>query len=211
MKGISYERGHDNSAWAVYSGITKNLAEGKGETYLASCGGYSNLTQVFLQSLGIPTLTVWRNKRQGETIDHDFNMTYFDGKWRWLDTTGSDSADADTQEEPEICWLDAGTAGFAYDSDHRVDYLLYEPEGDNNIYKAIPEDIEVEDDTKDWPNQNPAAAYVKGEGRTDTDWEHTTDLDEKHRKRRRLLRESQNFRTLRKRTQPPLHLMRQRA
>ena len=175
VKGISYERGHDNSAWAVYSGIIKNLEDGNGEKYLASCGGYSNLTQVFLQSLGIPTLTVWRNKRQGETIDHEFNMAYLDGKWCFMDTTGSDSSAADTQDNPDICWLDAGTAGFAYNSDHRVDYLLYEPEGDTNIYKEMPEDIEVEDDTKDWPDQNPAAAYVKGEGLTDPDWVHETD------------------------------------
>ncbi len=172
VKNISYERGHGNAAWNVYNDIM-NLSDG--DVRLASCGGYSNLTQVMLQSLGIPCATVWRSVKQGETIDHEFNMAYFEGKWRWLDSTASD----DGTDDPQIVWMDAGTAGFATSSDHRVDILLWYAPGSKTIYTEIPADIEIDEDEKDWEDQNPASAYVKGEEYVRQDWEYTTSEEDK--------------------------------
>ncbi len=172
VKHIDYERGHGNAAWDVYNDIM-NLSDG--EVRLASCGGYSNLTQVMLQSLGIPCATVWRSVKQGETIDHEFNMAYFEGKWRWLDSTASD----DGTDDPQIVWMDAGAAGFATSSDHRVDILLWYAPGAKTIYTEIPADIEIDEDEKDWEDQNPASAYVKGEEYVRQDWQYTTSETDK--------------------------------
>ncbi|MBO4338002.1 MAG: leucine-rich repeat protein, partial [Lachnospiraceae bacterium] len=173
VKNIEYERGHGNDAWDVYSDIIANQATGAKRK--ASCGGYSNLTQVMLQSLGIPCATVWRCKKQGETIDHEYNLAYFEGKWRWLDTTASD----EDSDDPAIVWMDAGTAGFAYHSDHRTDYLLYKADAASSIYVEIPTDIETSPDTKDWPAQDPEGAYVKKDNYTDPDWVHETSATDK--------------------------------
>ncbi len=166
---MEYERGNDNSAWEVYKGIMEK--EGTGKKQKNSCGGYSNITQVLMQSLGIPCATVYREAKNGESIDHEYNAAYFDGKWRWLDNTASNGV-----------WVNAGTAGFAADSDHRVDDLLYldpDDDTDHDIYKEIPLDIEIDEDEKTWPNQNKSdKAYEKGKGYSDPEFEHEIDPEE---------------------------------
>ena len=164
---LDYQRGHDNHPWAVYNGI-RDMENGKKKEQLNSCGGYSNMTQVLLQSLNIPCATFWRKNLNGEPMDHEFNAAYFDGKWRWLDTTHSD----DRKEGLE---LGMGTPAFFYDSDHRVDYMLYRSEEGEDIYKELPLSISVEEDIKDWPDQNPSDAYTAAKAPEDPDWVHERD------------------------------------
>ena len=121
--------------WAVYQGIRE--LEGTGIPYATTCGGYSNMMQVLCQALGIPAATVWKERRPGESMDHEFNMIYFEGQWRWVDITASDDDDAYAPEEIE--WLDTGLAGFAFSSSHRADHLLYRETEDETIYVPIPE------------------------------------------------------------------------
>ncbi len=164
---LEYEKGHDNHPWAVYTGI-KEVEAGLRSKQLNSCGGYSNMTQVMLQSLGIPCATLWREDRNGETVDHEFCAAYFEGKWRWLDTTHSDN-------RKEGLEFDVSTPGFFFNSDHRVDYLLYRTAEGENIYKELPLTIPVEEDVKDWPDQNPSDAYVLGQAAIDQDWVNEVD------------------------------------
>lgn len=167
---IEYEKGHDNHPWAIYNGI-QEVKAGKKNKQLNSCGGYSNMTQVMLQSLGIPCATLWRKNKNGESIDHEFCAAYFEGKWRWLDTTHSDNEKGDDSQLE----LDITTPGFFLDSDHRVDYMLYRSEKGESIYKELPMDIPIEEDVKDWPDQNAADAYTPGEEVIDPDWVHEVD------------------------------------
>ena len=190
IRHIDYELGHDNHPWAIYTGILDAEA-GKKKEQLNSCGGYSNMTQVMLESLGIPCATLWRENKNGESIDHEFNAAYFEGKWRWLDTTHSDNEEEDDSELE----LDVRTPGFFFDSDHRVDYLLYRSgrNGDTNIYKELPADIEVKEDVKDWPDQNPADAYEVGEAEGDADWVHETDPAELAAEQERIRQREAEF------------------
>ncbi len=190
IRNIEYERGHDNHPWAIYSGI-KEVEAGKKKEQLNSCGGYSNMTQVMLASLGIPCATLWREARNGEQIDHEFCAAYFEGKWRWLDTTHSDNEKGDDSDLE----LDVATPGFFFDSDHRVDYLLYRSGrgGDTDIYKELPLDIIVEDDVKDWPDLNPKDAYEAGGAAEDPDWVHETDPSEVQAEKDRIAEREAEF------------------
>ncbi|MBR2185759.1 MAG: leucine-rich repeat protein, partial [Lachnospiraceae bacterium] len=166
---LEYERGHDNHPWAIYNGI-KEVEAGNKDKQLNSCGGYSNMTQVLLQSLDIPCATFWRDAITGEPMDHEFCAAFFEGKWRWLDTTHSD----DRKEGLE---LDVGTPAFFYDSDHRVDYMLFRNTEGEDIYKELSLEIDIQEDKKDWPDQNPADAYTPGKAAPDPDWVHEEDPD----------------------------------
>ena len=182
---------NDTRVVSVFNGILSK--EGTDTPHATTCGGYSNLTQVFCQALGIPCVTVWREKKQGETIDHEFNMIYFEGKWRWVDTTASDD-DSMQKTEPETMeGFDCGTAGFAYSSDHRVDILLYMKPGDDTIYKEIPTDIKLTAETKDWEDQNPKAAYKKGEGYVDPEWVYETDKADKKEEQSKVEQREKEF------------------
>ena len=68
------------------------------------------------------------------------------------------SARRDDTYEQKIEWLDAGTAGFACSSDHRVDILLFRESDEDSIYVEIPQDTALEPETKDWADQNPEKA-----------------------------------------------------
>ena len=164
---LSYDRGHDNHPWAIYNGI-KDMEAGKKAKQYNSCGGYSNMTQVLLQSLGIPCATFWRKNLNGEPMDHEFCAAYFEGKWRWLDTTHSDGREEGLE-------LGMGTPSFFYDSDHRVDYMLYRSGKGESIYKELSLGIPVEEDEKDWVDQNPGNAYTAAKAPKDPDWEHEVD------------------------------------
>ena len=187
---VDYELGHDNHPWAMFTGI-QDVESGKKNEQLNSCGGYSNLTQVMLQSLGIPCATLWREARNGESIDHEFNAAYFEGKWRWIDTTHSDNENGDDSELE----LDVKTPGFFFDSDHRVDYLLYRSgkNGDNDIYKEMPLDIPVEADIKDWPDQNSKDSYTATEIAKDPDWIHEVDNAEIKAEKKKIKEREKEF------------------
>ena len=71
----------------AYGLITWDPDEHEGESAMTTCGGYGNLTQALFCAAGIPCVHVHRVQKEGETIDHVFNVAYVDGKWIWLDNT----------------------------------------------------------------------------------------------------------------------------
>jgi len=197
-KNVRYNTEHftdgvpnDTRVVSVFNGIM--ALEGTNKVHPTTCGGYSNLTQVLCQAVGIPCVTVWREARQGETIDHEFNMVYYDKKWRWVDTTASDDDSREKKEPESIDYIDCGTAGFAYSSDHRVDYLLYRKSGEKSIYKEIPTDTKLGKVKKDWADQNPKAAYKKGKGYTDPEWKHVTDKADKQAEKEKVAKRKKEF------------------
>ena len=97
----------------AYGLITWKTSEHDGETAMTTCGGYGNLTQALFCAAGIPCVHVHRVQKEGESIDHVFNVAYISGKWRWIDNTYSDET---------LNYFDCGIAGFAA-SDHRCDRL----------------------------------------------------------------------------------------
>ncbi|MBP5159435.1 MAG: leucine-rich repeat protein [Lachnospiraceae bacterium] len=100
----------------AYGLITWDPAEHEGETATTTCGGYGNLTQALFCASGIPCVHVHRVQKEGESIDHVFNVTYIDGKWRWIDNTYSDET---------LNYFDCEIAGMSA-SDHRCDRLNLE-------------------------------------------------------------------------------------
>ncbi len=100
----------------AYGLITWNPAEHDGESAMTTCGGYGNLTQALFCAAGIPCVHVHRVQKEGEKIDHVFNVAYIDGRWVWIDNTYSDET---------LDYYDCGIAGFAA-SDHRCDRLNLE-------------------------------------------------------------------------------------
>lgn len=100
----------------AYHLITWKASEHDGETAMTTCGGYGNLTQALFCASGIPCVHVHRVQKEGENIDHVFNVAYVDGKWIWLDNTYSDE---------KLNYFNCGIAGFAA-SDHRCDRLNLE-------------------------------------------------------------------------------------
>ncbi|MBR6229677.1 MAG: leucine-rich repeat protein [Eubacterium sp.] len=97
----------------AYGLITWDPSEHDGETAMTTCGGYGNLTQALFAAAGIPCVHVHRVQKEGESIDHVFNVAYIDGKWRWLDNTYSDK---------NLDYFDCAIAGMSA-SDHRCDRL----------------------------------------------------------------------------------------
>ena len=182
---LEYERGHDNHPWAIYNGI-KEVEAGNKDKQLNSCGGYSNMTQVLLQSLNIPCATFWRDAINGEPMDHEFCAAFFEGKWRWLDTTHSDG-------RKEGLELGIGTPSFFYDSDHRVDYMLFRNKKNESIYKELSLEIEIQEDTKDWPDQNQADAYTPGKAAPDPDWAHEEDPDARKAEEEKVTAREEEF------------------
>ncbi len=81
-----------------------------GKSVCTDCVGHTALTLVLLDSVDIPCIYVFRQKKGEETIAHGWNAARIDGTWIWIDTT---------QE-----FFDPGVAGFVCDSDHkRVDQI----------------------------------------------------------------------------------------
>ncbi len=100
----------------AYGLITWNLAEHDGETAMTTCGGYGNITQALFCAAGIPCVHIHRVQKEGETIDHVFNVAYISGKWRWIDNTYS---------EENLNYFDCEIMGFSA-SDHRCDRVNLE-------------------------------------------------------------------------------------
>ena len=100
----------------AYHLITWDPAEHEGETAMTTCGGYGNLTLALFCASGIPCIHVHRVQKEGESIDHVFNVAYIDGRWLWLDNTYS---------EDNLNYFDCGIAGMSA-SDHRCDRLNLE-------------------------------------------------------------------------------------
>ena len=100
----------------AYHLITWDKSEHDGETACTTCGGYGNLTQALFCAAGIPCVHIHREQKEGEDIDHVFNVAYVGGKWIWIDNTYSDKT---------LDYFNCGIAGFAA-SDHRCDRLNLE-------------------------------------------------------------------------------------
>ncbi len=131
VKHLKYEsyNGLSKNPWDVYQQI---LEDGKvGGT---DCFGYSRLTQTLLQAVGIPCATIFQDKieSRGDEGNHEFNIAYFDGRWRFIDTTDSDWNNKNT-----IDVFDLSIAGMACDSDHRADMIDYLENGNGNFRYPI--------------------------------------------------------------------------
>ena len=100
----------------AYHLITWKKSEHGGETAMTTCGGYGNLTQALFACAGIPCVHVHREQKEGESIDHVFNVAYVGGKWIWLDNTYSDKT---------LDYFNCQIAGMSA-SDHRCDRLNLE-------------------------------------------------------------------------------------
>ena len=102
----------------AYNLITWKKSEHDGETAMTTCGGYGNLTQALFACAGIPCIHVHRVQKEGEKIDHVFNVAYVDGKWIWIDNTYSEKDDP-------LGYFNCQIAGMSA-SDHRCDRLNLE-------------------------------------------------------------------------------------
>ena len=100
----------------AYHLITWKKAEHNGKVPMTTCGGYGNLTQALFCAAGIPCVHVHRVQKEGEDIDHVFNVAYVGGKWIWIDNTYTDT---------KLNYFNCQIAGFAA-SDHRCDRLNLE-------------------------------------------------------------------------------------
>ena len=146
---IEYETGTGLSynPWDVYQRIIE--ADKSGKSGKTSCFGYSRLTQILLQAAGIPCITIYQDFRDDEQVNHEFNMAYFDGKWRFIDNTDSDWIDS------KLEYFDVALGDMPIYNDHRADMIVYVEEDENEyafLYgrrQEFPKDKKL-NDVKDW-------------------------------------------------------------
>jgi hypothetical protein len=146
---IEYETGTGLSynPWDVYQRILE--ADKSGKSGKTSCFGYSRLTQILLQAAGIPCITIYQDFREDEQVNHEFNMAYFDGKWRFIDNTDSDWFDT------KLDYFDVPLGDMPIYNDHRADMIVYVRKDENEyafLYgrrQEFPKDKKL-NDVKDW-------------------------------------------------------------
>ena len=146
---IVYETGTGLSynPWDVYQRIME--ADKTGDSGKTSCFGYSRLTEILFQAAGIPCVTLYQEYREEEGINHEFNMAYFDGKWRFIDNT-----DSDWDDDP-LLYFDIPLGDMPKYNDRRADMILYVAPDENEyafLYGRrleIPKDKSLNDE-KDW-------------------------------------------------------------
>ena len=149
VEHIEYETGTGLSynPWDVYQRIME--AEKSGKSGKTSCFGYSRLTQILFQTAGIPCITLYQEFREDEQVNHEFNMAFFDGKWRFIDNTDSDWV------ESKLKYFDVDLCDMPIYNDHRADMIVYVEEDENEyafLYgrrREIPKDKSL-NDVKDW-------------------------------------------------------------
>lgn len=146
---IEYETGTGLSynPWDVYQRIMD--ADKSGKSGKTSCFGYSRLTQILFQTAGIPCVTIYQDLREDQQINHEFNIAYFEGKWRFIDNTDSDWVNS------KLDCFDMSLGDMPAYRDHRADMIVYVEEGENEyayLYgrrRKIPKDKKL-NDAKDW-------------------------------------------------------------
>ena len=146
---IEYETGTGLSynPWDVYQRIME--ADKSGKSGKTSCFGYSRLTQILFQTAGIPCITIYQDFREDEQVNHEYNMAYFDGKWRFIDNTDSDWVNS------KLEYFDIDLCDMPIYNDHRADMIVYVEEGENEYAyqygrrREIPKDKNL-NDVKDW-------------------------------------------------------------